>query len=182
MSNTNLSYEFTPETTPFSSVKVDLDHQHTKNGTLVYRGQYNYIGTNLYGTDRQHLEEYFQRNNKTDFKRLTLSTELKPFHFGGDHHLSFKVFGSKRKFENINDDRFLKADGTLENRYGLPNPDIYTIQHPIKSTAYGFVLQDRIKWNDIFSTTVGLRYDHEKFKPQESALPCGKTTWEAVVT
>lgn len=177
LDNANLAYEYTPDATALATLKADVDYLRTENSTRIYRGQYNYISFGQYGTDRQHTEEFFQRNNHTDFKRLSLYTEFKPFDWvGGEHTVSFKIFGSRRTFENINDDRYLNADGSLENRYGLPNPDLYTIQHPVKTTAYGLVLQDKIRWNDTFSSTVGLRYDHEQFDPQHSSLPCGNAT------
>lgn len=184
MSNTNLSYEWTPEASPISTFKADLDHARTQNGTHISKGQYNYISYNHYGYDKQHVEEYFQRNNKTKLSRLSLFAQARPFQLGGQHTLSMKAFGGKREFENINNDQFFRADGTLEDRgwinfaqqLKMPNPDIYTIQHPVKTQFYGFALQDKIKWNDTFSSQIGIRYDHEKYSPQESSIACGNAT------
>ena len=58
----------------------------------------------------------------------------------------------------------------------MPNPDIYTIQHPVKTKFYGVSAQDKIKWNNTFSSHIGIRYDHEKYTPQESSVACGNAT------
>lgn len=187
MYNTTLSYEFTPETTPIASIKADAEHSRTLNGTDVYNGQFKAVSgpySTDYGTERDYTRSYYQRNNKTKFTRLSLGAEMKPFDLGGQHTLSFKIFGSQRDFENINDDRFFNRDGTLEDRgwvnfsrgIRMPNPDVYTIQHPIKTKSYGFVLQDKIKWNNILSSNVAIRYDHEKYSPQASNVECGNAT------
>ncbi|ULJ64981.1 TonB-dependent hemoglobin/transferrin/lactoferrin family receptor [Wielerella bovis] len=184
ISNAALTYELTPEASPISVFKVELDHARTHNGINIAKGQYNYISFNNYGYDKQHTEEYFQRYNKTKLNRLSLFTETNPFQFLGQHTLSFKILGGLREFENINNDQFFKADGTLEDRgyinwttgEKMPNPDIYTIQHPVKTTFYGIAVQDKIKWNQTFSSQIGIRYDQEKYGPQHSSIACGNAT------
>lgn len=186
MYNNTLSYELTPESTPISLFKADVEQSRTLNGTDVYSGQFKPLTPNGtdYGSEKDYIRTYYQRNNKTTFNRFSLATYLKPFQFGGQHTLSFKAFAGQRKFENINNDQFFDANGHLEDRgwinreqkLKMPNPDIYTIQHPVKTKFYGVSAQDKIQWNNTFSSHIGIRYDHEKYIPQESSVACGNAT------
>lgn len=179
--NTNLSYEFKPENSPLNKLKLDFDHQKTKNAALTYTGEnardpvlntyiYNKKSDEPYATIR-----FYNRLNNNTFKRLSLQLESKPLTFlGGEHVLSLKSHGSDNLFSNINDDRELKLDGTLAKTYrGQPNPDVYTIQRPMQTKTYGISLMDKTQWNNTFSTILGLGYDVSKVKALDTQLTCG---------
>ncbi|HGO9208609.1 TPA: TonB-dependent hemoglobin/transferrin/lactoferrin family receptor, partial [Neisseria meningitidis] len=80
------------------------------------------------------------------------------------HRLSFKTFASRRDFENLNRDDYYFS--------GQISRTTSSIQHPVKTTNYGFSLSDQIQWNDVFSSRAGIRYDHTKMTPQELNAEC----------
>ncbi len=78
--------------------------------------------------------------------------------------MSFKTFASQRDFENLNRDDYYSS--------GQISRTTSSIQHPVKTTNYGFSLSDQIQWNDVFSSRAGIRYDHTKMMPQELNAEC----------
>ena len=169
--NSNLFYEWKPANNPlFSLARVDLDYQKIENGAINYKGNYenrgswrepDYIKGDLFNVDNRKM--------KTEFKRATLRLDSQPFKLiGGEHLLSFKSYIAQRDFKNVNDDKILNADGSVNQS------QIYTIQRPVKTAQYGFSLKNDTYWNDIFASYLGIRYDHEKLKPQpyRADVPC----------
>lgn len=100
----------------------------------------------------------------TRFKRFTLRMDSQPLQLGGQHRLSFKTFASRREFENLNRDDYYFS--------GQISRTTSSIQHPVKTTNYGFSLSDQIQWNDVFSSRADIRYDHTKMTPQELNAEC----------
>ncbi|WP_439294126.1 TonB-dependent hemoglobin/transferrin/lactoferrin family receptor [Lonepinella sp. BR2882] len=170
--NTNLFYEWKPtKNTLISLLRADFDYQKTENGATNYKGDYDRTGDWRNGYDYTKGKPFNvdDRNMETKYKRFSLRLDSQPFQLGGDHLLSFKSYIAQRDFENINNDKILnKTDGSVNQT------SIYTIQRPVKTNLYGFGLQDNIYWNDIFSSVIGVRYDHTTLKPQnyQNGVPC----------
>lgn len=169
--NTNLYYEWLPESTPIAKIRADFDYQKTENGSINYKGNYDQLGNwrTGYTYEQGALAERDFRNNETKFKRLSLQADAKSFDLGKtNHRLSFKVFAAEREFENRNE------DVDLDSKTGkITNTDIYTIQYPMKTKQYGAALSDNITFNNRLSGYLAARYDYEKVKPQDLSLPCG---------
>ncbi|ENS8995553.1 TonB-dependent receptor [Neisseria gonorrhoeae] len=110
------------------------------------------------------MDEIYNRSMDTRFKRFTLRMDSQPLQLGGQHRLSFKTFASRREFENLNRDDYYFS--------GQISRTTSSIQHPVKTTNYGFSLSDQIQWNDVFSRRADIRYDHTKMTPQELNAEC----------
>ena len=168
--NANLFYEWTPESSWLSMLKADIDYQKTKMAAINYRGTFPTNFTTWETEyDKKKVGEIYNRSMDTRFKRISLRLDSQPLQLGGQHRLSFKAFASRRDFENLNLDDYSAG--------GRPDPN--SIQHPVKTTNYGFSLSDQIQWNDVFSSRVGIRYDHTKLTPQQlnaKCYGCDKTT------
>ena len=167
--NTNVFYEWTPESGFLSSLRADFDYQKTKVAAVNNKGtfdqDYNQPFPRPYLWDKKVLDEIYNRSMDTKFKRLSLRLDSQPFNLGGQHRLSLKVFGSEKEFSSLSIDDYYFRDRIVRSQS--------TIQHPVKTTNYGFSLADQIRWNDTFSGRVGIRYDHTKMKPQELNAECG---------
>lgn len=164
--NTNLFYEWTPDSNWLSSLKADFDYQKTKVAAINYKGLFptNYT---TWETEyhKKEVGEIYNRSMDTRFKRFTLRLDSHPLQLGGGRHrLSFKTFASRRDFENLNRDDYYFS--------GQISRTTSSIQHPVKTTNYGFSLSDQIQWNDVFSSRAGIRYDHTKMTPQELNAEC----------
>jgi tonB-dependent hemoglobin receptor len=108
----------------------------------------------------------------TKYKRITFRLDSQPFSlWKGEHRLSFKTFASRRDFENVNDDLDFNSTGNITGRKH------YTIMRPMRTDQIGFSLQDKIAFGDKLSVNAGVRYDHEKVKPQafKPDTPCLST-------
>ena len=141
-------------------VKADIDYQRTKVSAVNYKGLFptNYTTWETeYG--KKEVGEIYNRSMDTRFKRITLRLDSQPLQLGGQHRLSFKTFASRRDFENLNRDDYYFS--------GRVSRTTSTIQHPVKTTNYGFSLSDQIQWTDVFSSRAGIRYDHTKMTPQQ---------------
>lgn len=162
--NVNAFYEWTPEKNPIlGKARADLDYQKTENGAVNYKGTYDRVGGDWrtgydYAKGALFNDDY--RNMITTYQRASLLFEGQPFHLGGDHLLTLRSYVAQREFENVNHDKILNTDGSINSERR------YTIQRPVISKQFGFSLQDSIYWNDIFSSVAGIRYDHEKVTPQ----------------
>lgn len=181
--NSNIHYAFTPQEGSLNRLKLAFDHQKTQNAALNYSGdRKGGYATGYYGKADEEWRKYkfSHRTNENVLKKMSLELESNPLSFlKGTHSLSFKTYASRNQFENINDDRsLLLKDGSLENVQNRPNPDIYTIQVPVRTQTYGAQFLDKITWNDTFSSTVGLGYDVSKVKPLHSSLKCG--AWDSL--
>lgn len=172
--NINLSHEWTPASSVLSLLRTDLDYQKTRNGAINYKGDM--VRTGDWRTGYQYHNGFMadrdERNMDTKYKRLSFRLDSRPFSlWNGEHRLSFKTFASRRDFENVNDDLDFNSTGNITNRKH------YTIMRPMKTDQIGFSLQDKIALGDKFSVNVGVRYDHEKVKPQafKPDTPCLST-------
>ena len=169
--NGNLFYEWKLEKNPIIGlIRTDLDYQKIENGAINYKGTYDSHGSWFERTyTKGYLQNVDNRNMKTEYKRATLRVDSQPFTLiGGDHLLTFKAYIAQRDFKNINNDKVLNPNGSLNRE------NVYTIQRPVKTAQYGFSLKNDTFWNDTFSSFIGIRYDHEKLKPQpyEDGIPC----------
>ena len=163
--NANLFYEWTPQSGWLSLVKADIDYQRTKVSAINYKGLFptNYTTWETeYG--KKEVGEIYNRSMDTRFKRITLRLDSQPIQLGGQHRLSFKAFASRRDFENLNRDDYFFSGRIVRTTS--------TIQHPVKTTNYGFSLSDQIQWNNVFSSRAGIRYDHTKMTPQQLNADC----------
>ena len=163
--NANLFYEWTPQSGWLSLVKADIDYQRTKVSAVNYQGLFptNYTTWET-EYDKKEVGEIYNRSMDTRFKRFTLRLDSQPLQLGGQHRLSFKTFASRRDFENLNRDDYYFS--------GRVSRTTSTIQHPVKTTNYGFSLSDQIQWTDVFSSRAGIRYDHTKMTPQQLNADC----------
>lgn len=164
--NANLFYEWMPDSNWLSSLKADFDYQKTKVAAINYKGLFptNYTAWET-EYHKKEVGEIYNRSMDTRFKRFTLRLDSHPLQLGGGRHrLSFKTFASRRDFENLNRDDYYFS--------GQISRTTSSIQHPVKTTNYGFSLSDQIQWNDVFSSRAGIRYDHTKMTPQELNAEC----------
>lgn len=163
--NANLFYEWTPDSNWLSLLKADFDYQKTKVAAVNNKGSFPMdYSTWTRNYNQKDLDEIYNRSMDTTFKRITLRMDSQPLQMGGQHRLSFKTFASQREFENLNRDDYYLS-GRISRTKG-------TIQHPVKTTNYGFSLSDQIQWNDVFSSRVGIRYDYTKLTPQQLNADC----------
>ncbi len=163
--NANLFYEWTPDSNWLSLLKADFDYQKTKVAAVNNKGSFPMdYSTWTRNYNQKDLDEIYNRSMDTTFKRITLRMDSQPLQLGGQHRLSFKTFASQRDFENLNRDDYYLS-GRISRTKG-------TIQHPVKTTNYGFSLSDQIQWNDVFSSRVGIRYDYTKLTPQQLNADC----------
>lgn len=173
-SNINLNHEWTPDSSILSLLRTDLDYQKTRNGAINYKGDM--VRTGDWRTGYQYHNGFMadrdERNMDTKYKRITFRLDSQPFSlWKGEHRLSFKTFASRRDFENVNDDLDFNSTGNITGRKH------YTIMRPMRTDQVGFSLQDKIAFGDKFSVNAGVRYDHEKVKPQafKPDTPCLNT-------
>lgn len=163
--NANLFYEWTPDSNWLSLLKADIDYQKTKVAAVNYKGSFPMdYSTWTRNYNQKDLDEIYNRSMDTRFKRFTLRLDSQPLQLGGQHRLSFKTFASQRDFENLNRDDYYFS--------GRVSRTTSTIQHPVKTTNYGFSLSDQIQWNNVFSSRLGVRYDHTKMTPQQLNANC----------
>lgn len=162
--NINLNHEWTPASSVLALLRTDLDYQKTRNGAINYKGDM-VRGIGNWDTGFQYHNGFMadrdERNMDTKYKRITFRLDSQPFSlWKSEHRLSFKTFASRRDFENVNDDLDFNSTGNITGR------EHYTIMRPMKTDQFGFSLQDKITFGDKFSVNAGVRYDHEKVKPQ----------------
>ena len=163
--NANLFYEWTPDSNWLSLLKADIDYQKTKVAAVNYKGSFPMdYSTWTRNYNQKDLDEIYNRSMDTRFKRFTLRLDSQPLQLGGQHRLSFKAFASRRDFENLNRDDYFFSGRIVRTTS--------TIQHPVKTTNYGFSLSDQIQWTDVFSSRAGIRYDHTKMTPQQLNANC----------
>ncbi|WP_301912228.1 TonB-dependent hemoglobin/transferrin/lactoferrin family receptor [Neisseria viridiae] len=172
--NINLNHEWTPASSVLSLLRTDLDYQKTRNGAINYKGDMVRTGDWRIGYQYHNgfMADRDERNMDTKYKRLSFRLDSQPFSlWKGEHRLSFKTFASRRDFENVNDDLDFNSTGNITDRKH------YTIIRPMKTDQIGFSLQDKIAFGDKFSVNAGVRYDHEKVKPQafKPDTPCLST-------
>ncbi|WP_432785434.1 Vitamin B12 transporter BtuB [Oligella sp. MSHR50489EDL] len=167
--NTNMYYEWRPESV-LDTVRLDLAFQRTDLAALSdLRARKTDIWREKplsYG----HVEERKDRRFKTNYKRIELTLQTKPWEWGNtSHQLSLKGGVSRRHFENINaDDFWIQEDGTIGKRY------IYTIQYPtVTRNRYASLLYN-VAWKDVLAAYAGIRYDDESVTPRDLNAECSQ--------
>lgn len=160
--NSNMFYAWKIQKPYIDVARLDYDYQTTENGTINYKGEREGSYLSGYDLNTKTLTDIDFRNAKTKLQRLSLSLDTQPFSLGGEHLLEFKVYGSKRTFENLNDD--LKLSNNVHN--------IYTIQRPTTTIQKGMSVQNNTFWNEMFSSVLGIRYDHTKITPKAFNARC----------
>ncbi|STZ09181.1 Probable hemoglobin and hemoglobin-haptoglobin-binding protein 2 precursor [Moraxella caprae] len=164
ITNTNLYHEWLLNTNFLSKIRTDIDYQKVDNRSINYKGNKNWRDNS-----RTHLVNLDDRLFNNKYKRLSIGVESPTFGIKNtEHRMSAKVFVAERDFKNINIDDIYNSAGVMTDR------EIYTIQHPMNTRQYGFTLQDNIRFGNAWSVNAGLRYDHEKIKPQPLDVTCGK--------
>lgn len=167
--NFNAYYEYTPDSEALALLRIDADYQKTLVGALNHKGNYPTDWSSPdwpkpYQWDNPELDNVYQRDMRTRFKRLSLRADSQPLQWGGEHTLSLRSFIGEREFENLNqDDTYWRGE-----KYRSTN----TIQYPVKTKHYGISLSDHIRWNDTFSSNIGVRYDRTEMKPQDLNAEC----------
>ncbi len=157
--NFNIAHEYFPEKGSIAYLKTDFDWLSTDLGTI------NYKGSRHWKTNEKELDEIYDRQLKTTFKRATIRLETHPLDMGlGIHTFSVRSAVSQRDFENLNKSTYFFASRT--------ETTADTIQHPIRSRQLTLSIQDKIVWNAALSTDLGLRYDHTKVKPRKLNAQC----------
>ena len=134
-------------------MRTDYDWQKTDVGAVNYKG-----------SNREDLDEMYDRRMKTDFNRLSLRLDSQDINTGSVlHKLSFRTSVSRHDFKNINVDSINIA---INSRQGK-GPDVfnYAIQRPIRTNHLFLSMLDNIVWNDTFGSNVGIRYDYYNLKP-----------------
>ncbi|MCG3358908.1 TonB-dependent hemoglobin/transferrin/lactoferrin family receptor, partial [Neisseria meningitidis] len=83
--NTNLFYEWTPESDRLSMVKADVDYQKTKVSAVNYKGSFPIedSSTLTRNYNQKDLDEIYNRSMDTRFKRITLRLDSHPLQLGG---------------------------------------------------------------------------------------------------
>ena len=163
--NINVNYTYMPDSRWLAFSKIDLDYQKTDLAAVNYKGGRNWQ------TQEKELDEILDRRMKTEFKRATLELESQPFELLGEHTFTLKTEMSEREFKNINHDKIGIGSYYEEDTW-------YTIQRPVKTKIYGVSLKDSIRWNDTFSSVLGIRYDYAKLTPKALNAQCSKACLE----
>ncbi|TCP12345.1 hemoglobin/transferrin/lactoferrin receptor protein [Bisgaardia hudsonensis] len=171
--NLNLYYIYTPENNTYiSKIHTAFDHMSAENGSINYKGKRKYGDKSI----REPMDKIDNRKMTSTFNRLSITAESQPFQiFKMDNLLTLKAYYSEKEFENINLDKFLYTFDGSHYRIGDVQSTLkYTIQRPVKNKVFSISLQDNLFINDIFSSTFGVKYNHEKMdvRPYRSDTPC----------
>ena len=155
---TNIAYEYFPENNIYLSyLKMDLDWQETDIGSKNYKGSFS-----------SKVDEIQSTHMLTKTRRGSLRLDSMPWETRwGRHTFIFRTGVSQKDFDNRNDKEYYVGGYSKENG---------SIQHPVRTRAFYSQLQDKIIWNDIFSSQLGIRYDWEQLVPQNIKSPCHACT------
>lgn len=173
--NLNAAYEYFPSSSKLAYFKAEYDKMKTVTGALNHKG----TPADSLTQQLKTLVNLDDRQMRTDFQRLSLRADSTPLTlFGTEHRLSLKADYGQREFANINHDTYFQQGGY----------SIYTIQHPIKSTALNLSLQDSLSWAEKWRADLGVRYNRTQFTPQAlnaacrncSDVPLETTTFQSV--
>ncbi|WP_439328429.1 TonB-dependent hemoglobin/transferrin/lactoferrin family receptor [Lonepinella sp. BR2357] len=161
--NLNVAYEYFPVSDYLAYVKLDYDWQRTNVEALNYKTYRNIS-----------LIEWYDRRMRSRFNRISLRADSVSLgERFGTHLLSLRMGLSDKRFYNQNIDTI--EFPSQNQTYVLP----YTIQNPVKTINFYASLQDKVQWNDTWSSKFGIRYDYTKLNPQdvnEVCHACEKTT------
>lgn len=153
--NLNVAYEYFPIDSRLAYVKVDYDWQKTTTGAINFKG-----------SQPGDLDDIYDRNMKNDFYRLNFRADSSPIESPfGTHSLSFRTAYSEKEFKNMNRD----VVGFGED---FQSAKLDMIQKPIETKQIYVTLQDKIIWNDKWSSDLGIRYDFTKLTPKSLDLYC----------
>ncbi|WP_423841583.1 TonB-dependent hemoglobin/transferrin/lactoferrin family receptor [Actinobacillus equuli] len=159
--NVNVAYEYFPTSGYLSYLKTEYDYQKTDVRAINYKGSSDFQKLHI----KKSLDEIYDRNMNNEFHRIGLRLDSISFETDyGTHQVTLRTAVSQRDFKNENTDTYLFSTSTASSTYA--------IQHPIRTRAFYIAAQDQIQWNEMFSSTAGLRYDQEQLAPQELNAKC----------
>lgn len=165
----NFAYEYFPENNKYLGyLRADLDWQETDISSKNYKG--------LYNRDANERLIYIKRADElqdthmlTKVKRASIRLDSASWETKwGTHIFTLRSGISQKDFDNRNDKELYQGGKTLKENG--------SIQHPVITRAFYSQLQDKVVWNDMFSSQLGVRYDWEELTPQHIKSPCQACT------
>ncbi len=152
--NGNVAYEYFPENNRFLSYlkteidlqEIDIASENTKGISLPYRS----------------FVELQDTHMKNKFKRFSMRVDSMPWESRfGTHKFTARSSISQKDFENENNHHYFSGESDAES-----------IQHPVRTRSFSAQLQDKVTWNDMFSSQLGIRYDWDQLVPQDLKAMC----------
>ena len=152
--NGNVAYEYFPENNRFLSYlkteidlqEIDIASENTKGISLPYRS----------------FVELQDTHMKNKFKRFSMRVDSMPWESRfGTHKFTARSSISQKDFENENNHHYFSGESDAES-----------IQHPVRTRSFSAQLQDKVTWNEMFSSQLGIRYDWDQLVPQDLKAMC----------
>ena len=152
--NGNVAYEYFPENNRFISYlkteidlqEIDIASENTKGISLPYRS----------------FVELQDTHMKNKFKRFSMRVDSMPWESRfGTHKFTARSSISQKDFENENNHHYFSGESDAES-----------IQHPVRTRSFSAQLQDKVTWNEMFSSQLGIRYDWDQLVPQDLKTMC----------
>lgn len=152
--NGNVAYEYFPENNRFLSYlkteidlqEIDIASENTKGISLPYRS----------------FVELQETHMKNKFKRFSMRVDSMPWESRfGTHKFTARSSISQKDFENENNHHYFSGESDAES-----------IQHPVRTRSFSAQLQDKVTWNEMFSSQLGIRYDWDQLVPQDLKAMC----------
>ena len=152
--NGNVAYEYFPENNRFLSYlkteidlqEIDIASENTKGISLPYRS----------------FVELQDTHMKNKFKRFSMRVDSMPWEsLFGTHKFTARSSISQKDFENENNHHYFSGESDAES-----------IQHPVRTRSFSAQLQDKVTWNEMFSSQLGIRYDWDQLVPQDLKAMC----------
>ncbi|WP_314879183.1 TonB-dependent hemoglobin/transferrin/lactoferrin family receptor [Haemophilus parahaemolyticus] len=152
--NGNVAYEYFPENNRFLSYlkteidlqEIDIASENTKGISLPYRS----------------FVELQDTHMKNKFKRFSMRVDSMPWESRfGTHKFTARSSISQKDFENENNHHYFSGESDAES-----------IQHPVRTRSFSAQLQDKVTWNEMFSSQLGIRYDWDQLVPQDLKTMC----------
>ena len=152
--NGNVAYEYFPENNRFISYlkteidlqEIDIASENTKGISLPYRS----------------FVELQDTHMKNKFKRFSMRVDSMPWESRfGTHKFTARSSISQKDFENENNHHYFSGESDAES-----------IQHPVRTRSFSAQLQDKVTWNEMFSSQLGIRYDWDQLVPQDLKAMC----------
>ena len=152
--NGNVAYEYFPENNRFLSYlkteidlqEIDIASENTKGISLPYRS----------------FVELQDTHMKNKFKRFSMRVDSMPWESRfGTHKFTARSSISQKDFENENNHHYFSGESDAES-----------IQHPVRTRSFSAQLQDKVIWNEMFSSQLGIRYDWDQLVPQDLKAMC----------
>lgn len=168
--NANFAYEFFPENNRFLSyVRADIDLQRTNIGSENYKGnqQYDFSVTPYRLLLKEAPDDIQTTHMTTKYKRFSLRLDSMPWEVPfGTHQFTVRSSVSQKDTDNENNHFYPKE---LDNNKKKTSA---SIQHPVRTRSFSVQLQDKVTWNKIFSSLLGIRYDWDQLVPQDLKATC----------